>query len=232
MPPPKPNTRRDSKQIPAVPPRLASYTRVRSPLNVDGSVDEAGAPSTLPPAPFAHEIAVAGLEWWLEAHMGLVAELAWLEQLLETGEEGAHGATLRRLSANAEAVRDALYELYCDAADPRVTPLVTSGAVLEQDVRCAYAWCGRVVAMLGTLVNGLRSEQGPDWCLARTGFRSAQVMYVGPSAEVRAAVGGLAIDTTNPTEPLRNLPADLETLFAEMQELQSALAKRFGESSR
>ncbi len=225
---PKPNTRRDSKQIPAAPPRLASYTRVRSVTTDADRVDEAGAPSTLPPAPFASEVGVAGLEWWLDAHMALVAELAWLEQLLEAGEEDAHAITLRRLSVQAEAVRDALYELYCDAADPRLSPLVVTGAPLERHVRCAYIWCGRVVTLLGGLLNGLRSIEGPDWGLAKTGFRAAQVMYVPASAEVRDVVAALGLDTTNPTEPLRNLPADVEALFTEMEQLQTALATRFG----
>ena len=130
--------------------------------------------------------------------MGVVGELAWLEQLLEGGEAGAHDATLQLLSAHADAVRDALYELYCDAADERLAPLIGSGALLEQHVRCCYAWCGRVVSMLGNLVQGLRSEAGPDWALAKTGFRSAAVMYVGPSEALRVAVRSLGIDTRAP----------------------------------
>lgn len=221
----KAHTRRDSKQMAAVPPRLASQTRVRSPVQRQEEV--AGPPSTLPPPPFAHEVGVVGLEWWLEAHMGIVAEITWLEQLLEGGDAGAHASTLQLLSAHAEAVRDALYELYCDAADERLAPMLGSGALLEQHVRCCYAWCGRVVSMLGNLVHGLRSEAGPDWPLAKTGFRSAAVMYVGPSEALRAAVKALAIDTSSPTEPLRGLPADLEVLFEVTERLQGALAKRF-----
>ncbi len=223
----KAHTRRDSKQIAAVPSRLASQTRVRSPLLPHQVPEEVGPPSTLPPPPFSHEVAVVGLEWWLEAHMGVVADVAWLEQLLEGGEPGAHDATLQLLSAHADAVRDALYELYCDAADERLAPLIGSGAPLEQHVRCCYAWCGRVVSMLGNLVQGVRSEAGPDWALAKTGFRSAAVMYVGPSEALRSAVKSLGIDTSSPTEPLRGLPADLEALFEVTERLQGALAKRF-----
>ncbi len=219
----KVNTRRDSKQLPALPPRLASQTRVRSPLQRE----EASPPSTLPPPPFVHEVAVVGLEWWLEAHMEVVGELAWLEQLVE-GDEGPHASTMALLTAHAEAVRDALYELYCDAADPRVTPLLGSDALLEQHVRCCYAWCGRVVAMLGALAHGVRSEAGPDWGLAKKGFRSASVMYVGTSPRLRAAVQGLSIDSANPTEPLRNLLADLDAMFHANEHLQSTLAQRFG----
>jgi hypothetical protein len=220
----KVNTRRDSRQMPAVPPRLASQTRVRSPVQRE----EASPPSTLPPPPFEHEVAVVGLEWWLEAHMEVVGELALLEQLVDGDEGSPHASTMQLLTAHAEAVRDALYELYCDAADPRVAPLLGSDAPLEQHVRCCYAWCGRVVAMLGALAHGIRSEAGPDWALAKKGFRSASVMYVGPSQRLRAAVQGLAIDSANPTEPLRNLLADLDAMFHANEQLQNTLAKRFG----
>jgi len=84
------------------------------------------------------------------------------------------------------------------------------------------------VAMLGALAHGIRSEVGPDWALAKKGFRSATVMFVGPSARLRAAVQGLSIDSANPTEPLRNLLADLDAMFHANEQLQGTLAKRFG----
>ena len=55
-----------------LPPRTASYTRL---LRVDEEAAGAGAPSTLPPPPFARETSVVGLEWWLDAHMGLASGL-------------------------------------------------------------------------------------------------------------------------------------------------------------
>lgn len=224
MPATKTYVRRDSKSI-AVGPRIASQTRVRSPVH---RAEEAGPPSTLPPPPFSHEAGVVGLEWWLEAHMGVVGELAWLEQRLEAGDAGAHAPPLHLLAAYTETVRDALYELYCDAADPRLAALLGPDAALEQHVRCCYAWCARVVALLGTLVTGLHSESGPNWGLAKTGFRGASAMYVGPSDTVAGAVAALGIDTNSPTEPLRNLPADLAALFEAAEQLQKALANRFG----
>ena len=121
--------------------------------------------------------------------MEVVAELAWLEPMLETGEGDAalatHLSTLRLLAEYAESVRDALYELYCDAADPRLSPLLGPDAPLEHHVRCCYGWCGRVVAMLAGLVQGVRSEAGPDWGLAKKGFRSASLTYVGASPRLR-----------------------------------------------
>jgi hypothetical protein len=237
----KGNTRRDSRSLPAAPPpRLASYTRVRAPLQRTEERpenDDASPPSTLPPPPFSHEAAAEGLEWWLEAHMALAADLAWLQQLLDAEADGesaeaarrltAHAGTVRRLGAQVDSVRDALYELYCDATDERVRPLLGPGAALAEHVRCTYPWCARIVVMLGGLVNGLRAGD-PDWGLAKTQFRTATAMYVGPSAALRAAVTTLAIETSSPVEPLRTLPSDVEALFDVTSELQAALVKRFG----
>lgn len=240
----KGSTRRDSKSFPATPPpRLSSYTRVRSPLQRTDERTETGAsaapraPSTLPPPPFSHELGVQGLEWWIEGHMALAADLAWLQQLLDGEPEGgsseavrqhvAHADTVRRLAAQVDVVRDALYELYCDATDQRARILVGPSAPLEHHVRCIYEWCGRVVALLGALVNGLRAG-GPDWAVAKAQFRGASAMYVAPSDALRAAVGKLGIDASNPVEPLRTLPADLEVLFDGTAALENALATRFG----
>jgi len=131
--------RRDSKQIAAIPPRLASYTRVRSPVVPYGAQEEASAPSTLPPPPFSHEAGVVGLEWWLEAHMEIVGQLAVLEQLLDVGDAGMHGRTMELLAGHVEAVRDALYELYCDAADERLAPLALK---TSQRIRLQRRWPG------------------------------------------------------------------------------------------
>lgn len=210
---------------PQRPPRTASYTRL---LRVDTEASGVGAPSTLPPPPFATETAVVGLEWWLDAHMGLASGLLWLGQLLETVADGdAHAETVRRLAAHTEAVRDALYELYCDAADDRIAPLVGTGTPLERHVRGSYGWCVRVVGLLATVTNGLRAESRPDWGIAKAEFRRATEHYPVAPAALREGVRGLAIDFTSPIEPLRNLPDDLDELITATTELQSVLAKRF-----
>jgi hypothetical protein len=209
----------------SAPPRTASYTRL---LRVDEEAAGAGAPSTLPPPPFARETSVVGLEWWLDAHMGLASGLLWVGQLLDTVPEGdAHGETVRRLAAHTEAVRDALYELYCDAADDRAAPLVGRGTPLEQHVRGSYGWCVRVVGLLATVTNGLRAESRPDWIIAKGEFRAATNHYPVVPAELREAIRALPIDFTSPIEPLRNLPNDLDQLIAATQELQAMLGKRF-----
>jgi hypothetical protein len=178
-------------------------------------------------------VEVPGLEWWLAAHMGLASELLWLEQLLDAiPEGGAHVETMRRLVGHAEAVRDALYELYCDAADQRVARLLGQGpeATLEERVRLSYAWCTSVVGVLATVTNGLRAraDAGPDWAAAKAAFRHAQGLYREPSSELRDAVRALPIDFVSPIEPLRNLPQDLNQLFSSVEELHTTLAKRFG----
>lgn len=216
--------RRDSTQLPAAAPRTASYMRVRSPSQPDSG---ALPPSTLPPPPFSSEGDVTALEWWLDAHMALASELTWFEQLRDTGHGSAHVEAVRHIVGQIEAVRDALYELYCDAADERLAPLVPAGAALEHHVRGTYRWCSRVVALLSTILNGLRSEAGADWTAIKVGFRDAAGRYVGPSDALRDAARGLAIDTSSPTEPLRNFPRDLEALFVAAEQLQTTLATRF-----
>jgi hypothetical protein len=226
---------RSSPDIPST--RIDSHTRFKAPFQQrsDGADLGAGAPSTLPPPPFESEAAVPALEWWLDAHMALASELLWLEQLLDGVPPtsklgpggGAHGEAVRHLVACVEGVRDALYELYCDAADDRMAPLVRRGAALETQVRGAYAWCTLVVGLLAMVINGLRSPAGPDWGAAKRAFRQASARYTGSSEVLRAAVRILPVDFSSPIEPLRNLPQDLEHLFAAGAELHAALAKRF-----
>lgn len=225
---PRNPARRDSKRFAAVPNRTSSYTRFKSPMQrQDEAPEGAGAPSTLPPPPFEHETQVAGLEWWLDAHMGLASGLAWLDQLLAGELAGAFAATVSGLAAQAEGVRDALYELYCDAADERLREWAQPGAPFEQQVRGSYAWCASVVVLLGAITNGLRTDGGPDWSAARALFRDVERKYTRPTSALKQVVAALNLDTASPVEPLRNLPQDLGRLFMESEALQGALAARF-----
>jgi len=215
------------------PSRSASHTRFKSPIQRAEPPTSPGvhAPSTLPPPPFESEAEVQGLEWWLGAHMHLASDLLCLEQLVEGfAEGGAHPETLRRLTAQAGEVRDALYELYCDAADPRMASVVASGGALEQHVRGRYAWCTRIVAVLTAIADGLR-KGGPDWGTIKAGFRDAAECYAGPSDVLRDAVRGLLVDFASPVEPLRNLPQDLEQLFGSAERLHETLASRFADGA-
>jgi hypothetical protein len=201
--------------------------------------DEAGpaghGPSTLPPPPFESETAMEGLGTWLDTHMSLASQLLWLEQQVEasdgppsSGERHDHLPPIRAFVADAAAVRDALYELYCDAADPRLAALVAPGASLETFVRKTYSWCAIVVALLARVVTELRTPSGPDWNLAKADIRSAEQQYPGPGDEVHAAVGALAIDFKSPVEPLRSLPGDLDSLLRSASRLHASLATRLG----
>jgi hypothetical protein len=170
---------------------------------------------------------VPALEWWLDAHMALASQLLWLRQMLDAvPSPGAHAEAVNQLIDCTENVRDALYELYCDAADDRMSRLVGRGAALELHVRGSYAWCVRVVGLLATLTNGLRTPAGPDWGTAKRGFRQASERYPGPPESLRDVVRSLPIDFASPIEPLRNLPQDLEQLFGAMGELHAGLGKR------
>lgn len=217
----------------SAPSRIASHTRFKSPIQRAEPPTAPGvhAPSTLPPPPFESEAEVQGLEWWLDTHMHLASDLLCLEQLVEgLAGGGAPSETLRRLTAQAGEVRDALYELYCDAADPRMAPVVEPGAALEQDVRRRYAWCTRIVAVLTAIADGLR-RGGPDWGAIKAGFRDAAERYAGASDVLRDAVKGLLVDFTSPVEPLRNLPQDLEQLFGSAERLHEKLASRFADEA-
>jgi hypothetical protein len=215
-----------------------SHGRLRAFLQRTDAESGAQGPNTLPPPPFENEASVQGLEWWLDAHMSLASELVWLEQNSDAGVDGppssgqreGHFEALRSLAEQASDVRDALYELYCDAADPRLSVLLApdaAGAPLEAYVRTSYDWCGRVVKLLGRITTDLRAPGGPDWNVAKSAFREAARHYPGDGDAARTAVQGLPIDYSIPVEPLRHLPSNLEQLLESAAELQSRLAKRF-----
>jgi hypothetical protein len=206
--------------------RPDSHTRVRSPLQ---RTQEASAqqPSTLPPPPFESETAVPQLEWWLDAHMALASQLLWLGHLVSPVPSGhAQAETVKVLVARAEGVRDALYELYCDAADERLAPLVGRGGALEAQVRASYAWCVLVVKLLATVTTDLRSPAGPDWPAVKRS--AAQVSRRCPAARqgLREAVRALPIDFSSPIEPLRNLASDVDQLSSSLSVLNEGLSKR------
>ena len=225
MYPPHGGARRSSTSFAAVSPRNSSHSRLR-PVTEDPAGPIA---STLPPPPFEHESLVVGLEWWLDAHLSLASQGAWLEQLLDACTQAdARVVAVRGLGEEAEAVRDALYELYCDAADRRLSSIVPAAFVLESHVRATYAWCTGVVALLGQVAGGLRAPEGPDWAGTREAFRAQQVGYPGRDEALVGAVDALGIDTGSPVEPLRNLPRDVEALFGASQTLHESLVRRFG----
>jgi hypothetical protein len=166
--------------------------------------------------------------------MNLASSLLWLEQHHGEGAEppsshrtDGHLDALRGMVTQAAAVRDALYELYCDAADSRVEKLTTRGGVLEVYVRASYQWSDGIVALLGRLSADLRAGTVPDWSEARATVRGLAGLYPGSGDDVKTAVKTLGIDFASPVEPLRGLSHDIDQLLTGMDDLHATLAKRF-----
>jgi hypothetical protein len=184
------------------------------------------APSTLPPPPFETESEADGLEWWLDSHMALASDLLCLVQMLDAAPD-AHGDALRQLCGLCDAVRDVLYELYCDAAHPRVGDHPGFLIALEPGVRASYDWCAAVVRFLAQVAAQLRSGGELDWGDAKATYR--QVAAKRPIYEQRLfrLARSLPVDFASPVEPLRNLPANLDHLGRSVALLDNALVKRF-----
>ena len=86
-------------------------------------------------------------------------ETAYAYHRVSTSEQGRSGLGL---AAQAEGVRDALYELYCDAADERLRAWTGPGAPFEAQVRGSYGWCASVVTMVS--INWRMSiRSGSNW---------------------------------------------------------------------
>jgi hypothetical protein len=162
--------------------------------------------------------------------MGLASDLLCLGQALDVLPEGraTHADALRQLSAHVAEVRDALYELYCDAAHPRTSDLHGFLGSLEPHVRQAYAWCGAVVALFLQVAAQLRAESALDWEAAKAAYRAAVEKLPRFALGLREAVYGFGIDFTSPVEPLRNLTTNLDQFAGTVDALDEALAKRFG----
>jgi hypothetical protein len=216
----------DSEATPPSSARPDSHTRVRSPRQRTEGASTL-QPSTLPPPPFESETSVPQLEWWLDAHMALASQLLWLRHLLSPVPSGdAHAETVKLLVARAEGVRDALYELYCDAADERLGVLVGRGGLLEAEVRASYAWCVLLIKLLAMITTDLRSLPGPDWPAVKRGAAEVSRRRPAPPKDLREAVRALAIDFASPIEPLRNLASDVDQLAFALSLLDEALYKR------
>jgi hypothetical protein len=211
----------DSKKAPQ------SGSRVKTVLK--RSEPNLRAPSILPPPPFETEAEVPGLEWWLEAHMSLASSLLCLDQALDLVDAAeVHADAVRQLCRLCDSVRDALYELYCDAAHPRTADLAGFLPALEPSVRASYAWCAGAVGLLMQLGARLRSEGGPDWSEAKSAYRSVAAKRPPTDEQPGELARSLPVDFASPVEPLRNLPTNLAHLASAVAALDEALAKRFG----
>jgi len=198
----KPKSLDDLEGLPIGGRRPASHLRftVRS--------SKEASPSTLPPPPFENETDVAGLEWWLEAHMNLAGGQLCVEQVLE-----ANDAFGRAVSASLETLRDALYEMYCDAADVRMSELAKPEGALGRYVRAVYALSEEVIAAM------LETERDAPK-IAR--LAAALMGLAAPDAE--RWLEKLGVDTQNPLEPLRRLSRDASALTSSVELLSRVLA--------
>jgi hypothetical protein len=166
--------------------------------------------------------------------MNLASSLLWLEQQYGDHAEPpsshrteVHSEAMRALVEKAAAVRDALYELYCDAADGRLAPMVSTGGVLETHVRAAYKWCEQTVGLVTGIGSSLREADGPDWTAAKNAYRQTVAIYPGSGWAARKAAESLGVDFSSPIEPLRGFPQHLDQLLAAIDELHELLTKRF-----
>jgi hypothetical protein len=184
---------------------------------------------TLPPPPFEQEVEVASLAWWLDSHMKLASELLVLEQLVEGAptKVALHVAAMRCVAEEVESVRDALYELYCDAADPRMAPLLASGTPFETHIRALYKWCDAVVEVLRVVASGIRAGSA-DWPSVKAAASAAIASFVGTPTELRSAIEALPIELSSPVEPLRNLRVDVNGMSEAAERLFLSLERRFG----
>lgn len=171
------------------------------------SMDGSGALSTLPPPPFEKESDVAELEWWLEAHMSLAGGQLCVEQATTNDDTFAIA-----VSHCLEALRDALYEMYCDTADPRMRSLAAEAAPVGRFVRAVYATTEEIVNfMLDT-----ERERAKAHALG-------QKLAALPPLEEQKWVTALSLDAHNPLEPLRNLSNDVGELAAAVERLAAVL---------
>jgi hypothetical protein len=179
----------------------------------------AHAPSTLPPPPFEAETDVAGHEWWLEAHMHLASNLLCIDTSLSTtlSKSAAHRA--RAIADQIADVRDATYELYCDAADPRMAKPTSESTPLTKHIEQLYAWCDRVLDALVATRNGQIDREG-----LRAACAGVEHLFDESLRErIRAQIEAIDADFTSPVEPLRNLPKDLEQVFLSAMSLRDSI---------
>jgi hypothetical protein len=199
--------------------RIDSHVRFKPPVRRDTPMPGSRAPSTLPPPPFSHEAEVTGVEWWLDAHMGVVSSMSILEQLLD----GVKLAGASELAADLSELRDALYELYCDAADDRMRAVTTEACPFTKYIKGLYTSADAVLAAFIMVAAAARSKKQIDWAPLEE-----QVHHLADTSAddaIRAALAPLQIDAKNPTEPLRNLQKDVASTFAAARTLAERLSR-------
>lgn len=187
--------------------RPISYLRFS--VRDDGLEGSEQQVSTLPPPPFENETDVAGLEWWLEAHMSLAGGQLCVEQAMMPDDSAGQA-----ISARLEELRDALYEMYCDAADPRMHEVASVDGALGRYVRALYVTTEEVVSFM------LDAERAPE---RATELGKAIASLPALDGEWLA---GLGVDANNPLEPLRHIARDMAALTSAVSQLGLVLGEQ------
>jgi hypothetical protein len=134
--------------------------------------------------------------------MNVASNLLCLEQVVA----GARGASVAAFFGPLGELRDALYELYCDCGDPRMSAVYGAGRPLSTYVSGLYALCNEILENL-SLVYGMRSGH-PDLVpiAAEIGTRCAA--FVQATSELpdlaAEALASVTVDATNAVDPLRD----------------------------
>lgn len=205
-------TRSDTARQSSSPPtRAESHIRFKAPARRSEARESATprAPSTLPPPPFLSEAEVAGSEWWLESHMNLAGKLLCLEQVMDA-VPAQSAARVRGVLEDLSEVRDALYEVYCDAADPRMRAWTAEDAPFATYIIGLYAWCDGVAD--AHIVLARKPELAASGEAGETAT-AAPLFDDGAAQKITDALHSLDIDQTSPVEPLRNVFKDIEEMF-------------------
>jgi hypothetical protein len=187
-----------------------SHVRMRSAVS---------PPSSIPPAPLPSASSLAGLEWWIDAHMTVASNLLCLEQMLDKCETAGgsnsdpHVVFVARSLAPLTDLRDALYELYCDASDVRMRPLTTLGGPIAMYVCALYAACDEILeALMGLVSETLRGKPRVADAVAEAEERCKA--FASASSELSEgasrALARIAVDLTNPVDPLRSAAQNLQ----------------------
>jgi hypothetical protein len=209
--------------------------RERAESGVEVKAPPLYVPSTIPPPPFTHEADIGAHEWWLGGHIQLASRVHSLEQQLDglpadPATDAAVTVVRSALDPIAE-VRDALYEVYCDAADLRMRPMASPGSPLTEYIGALYLFAERAVSALVLLVAGLKAGQ-PDWAGARRGFADAALGFERAAApvldDIERELFLLPIDVASPVEPLRNARKDAHAMFRSAARLEACIGRLFG----
>jgi hypothetical protein len=184
----------------------------------------AGAPSSIPPAPHPRASELVGLDWWLDAHMNLASNVLCLEQSVETS--GARSMLdVGRFLGPLGDLRDALYELYCDASDRRMRPLVETQGPLGAYVCALYAACDGILDGLMAVASEIHrgspdlSDAMADVLAQCKVFATTSSALLGQASE---ALAGVPVDATNPVDPLRGACQDLRDTIRAAEALVDA----------